>query len=240
MSHYTLEALAEYVEMQLADEDALVLEEHLADCARCADLARTAHLLTAAFDGWTAQAHGAAFLAAQLQRAVATVQRQAASAPWHDRLATWVERWAGTAEVAVRVVFEGAGQASRVVTEGLEPLTRPGTSWQFSLATAATPTRGLPGRGATPPRPTVAVAALGGAAQARVAVSGERRDVVIRLDALPATQAPPLVLLVPLAGDAEPRVTAPARQPGVEYLIARFDNVPIGSYLVAFEPVAQP
>ena len=55
MSHYSPEALAEYVEMRLADEDALVLEEHLADCSRCTELARTTHLLTVAFDGWTAR-----------------------------------------------------------------------------------------------------------------------------------------------------------------------------------------
>jgi hypothetical protein len=131
--------------------------------------------------------------------------------------------------------MEAPGQASQIVTSGLDTLLRPGTGWQFSLAPAPMPTRGLRGRGAVPPPPPTAIASLDGAAQARVAVGSERREVVIRVDRLPADRPVPLVLLVPL-GDGEPRVAAPEPQPNVDYAIARFDDVPPGQYVVAFEP----
>ena len=53
----------------------------------------------------------------------------------------------------------------------------------------------------------------------------------------PADRQPPLVLLVPVAEGGEPRVADPEQQPGAPYLVARFDNVAPGEYVVAFEPL---
>lgn len=237
LAHLSAETLLDYAEMTLPEDEQLAVEEHLDGCDRCIALMTATQHTALDLDGWTAQAHGEAYLAVQLQRALVAAQIRAADPAWQKRLATWVERWAGTAEAAVRVVLEAPGQASRIVTEGLDALTRPGTSWQFSLAPAPIPTRGLRGRGAIPPPPAVAVASLDGAAQARVAVGGERGEVVVRVDGLPADQQAPLVLLVPV-GQGEPRVAAPQQHPDAAYAIVRFEDVPPGQYVVAFEPPA--
>lgn len=232
--HLDLDTIVEYVEMALSEEQARPVELHLARCDTCTELARDAQELSSLWDGWTARTHAEAALSALMSSAVEQAVATTAGTPaMQARLARWAERWSGGVEAAVRVVVGAAGEASRVVTEGLDAIARPGTAWQFSLVPAPTPTRGARGRGAAPSQPTVAVAAIGGAAQARVAVSGERRELVVRLDGLPVDEVSPLILLVPLGGTSEAQ---PERQPGIAYLIARFEQVPAGEYLVAFEP----
>jgi hypothetical protein len=235
--HLDLDTIADYVEMKLSTGEERPIEMHLAACDYCTDLARAAQQLSDLWDGWTARSHAEAALTALLAGAV---ERAAAAATpaLQARLAQWAERWTGNVEAAVRVVVATAGQSSRVVTEGLDALTRPGSNWQFSLVPAPTPTRGARGRGAVPPQPATAVTSLGGTAQARVAVSGERREVVIRLDDLPPGQPTPMVLLVPIGKNGVPQVAEPERPPGVPYHVARFEQVPAGEYLVAFEPLA--
>jgi hypothetical protein len=233
--HYRADTLLEYFEMMLSEDEQLAVEEHLDGCARCLAVAGETQRAAAMLDGWTAQAHGEAYLAVQLQSALAAAQARTVDASWQARLARWRERWAGAVEAAVRVVVEAPGQASRIVTEGLDTLARPGTSWQFALAPAPVPTRGLLGRGAVPPPPAVAVSSIEGAGQARVAVGGDRREVVVRVDGVSVGWPLPLVLLVPLTG-GEPRLALPEPQPNVDYAIARFDDVAPGQYVVAFEP----
>jgi len=148
-------------------------------------------------------------------------------------LSAWAALWSGQAEGVVRVIMETGGSASRVVTEGLDALSRPGATWQFAPMPVGVATRGPLG-GASAPNPTVAIAS--GATQARVAITEARREVVVRIDGQPAGGQPPLVLLVPMAEDTEPRIALVQPQSGAPYLLARFSDVPAGDYLVALEP----
>jgi hypothetical protein len=231
--HIAGEVLADYSQRRLSEADELTVEAHLADCAECSGVARGALLVSDVWDAWSAEAHGAAYLASRLAQAIRQVQQTTADSGWQARLGSWAEQWTGRVEAAVRVVMEAPERASRVVTEGLEGLSRPGTGWQFAVVPVPMPTRG-PRAGGAPPGPTIALAE--GAAQARVAVGGARREIVVRLDR-PAADRPPLVLLVPVAGDGEARLAVPAPQAGTPYLIARFDDVAPGEYVVAFEPL---
>jgi hypothetical protein len=236
MNHFSTEILADYLDLNLSEDEELQIEDHLALCRDCTSTVRQQRALTEVLAGWTARAHGQAHLAAAVERALTQVEVQ--NPAWRTRLASWAERWAGAAEAAVRVVLAAPGSASRIVTEGLDALARPGAAFQFAPVPAAIPTRGPRGRGAGPPRAALAVASANGTSLARIAVGGEQREVVVRLDTLPAGAQPPLVLLAPIAGPGEPRVALPERQPGLPYWIARFDDLPPGEYLVAFEPSA--
>jgi hypothetical protein len=69
-------------------------------------------------------------------------------------------------------------------------------------------------------------------------VSGERGEVVVRRDDLPAGVEPPLVMLVPADGAGEPRLALPERTAEGETWIARFEGLGPGDYLIAFEPLA--
>ena len=138
----------------------------------------------------------------------------------------------------MRLGVEAADQAVRVVTEGLEALTTPGNQWGFALASTLESARG-PGEdqdvshGVAEPEPVspqviIRVGQVSHAATRRIQVS---------VRALPARQAPPLVLLIPATAGGVPQVAALAPRPGSAWLVAQFHNVPQGDYLLAFEPV---
>ncbi len=232
--HIPGERLADYTARRLSEAEELDVETHLAECDECSEVARGGLLVGDVWDTWTAQTHGQAYLASRLSQAIRQAQLTTANAGWQVRLASWADEWTGRVEAAVRVVMETPGSASRVVTEGLEALSRPGTGWQFAAVPVGMPSRGPRAQGAGS-SPTIALAS--GTSQARVAVGGARREIVVRLDAVPEDRQPPLVLLVPVTQDGEPRLAVPEQQPGAPYLLARFENVPAGEYVVAFEPL---
>jgi hypothetical protein len=191
------------------------VEEHLMECEPCT--ARELHRVAQVLDWWTAISHGAAaraeaFAASSIREVVARgirgTQERVHDPALGERLARWARRWEEQAQAAVRVVVEGPGTASRVVVEGLDALTRPASSRQLTPAVA--PTRGTLGA----PEPTELTLALGpGAPRARIEVSGDRGDIVVRLEPLPRGQKLPLVLLVDAQSDAPPRVDGPATSP---------------------------
>jgi hypothetical protein len=238
MNHFSVETLVDYFDELLSASEELAIEEHLADCDPCTATAREVRGLSNLWESWTAETHAWAHQNAAVIEAVGQAVAREEDPAVRARLARWAEHWAGRAAATVRVVLDATGEAARVVTGGIEALARPGQALGLDFAPAAMPepVRGGPRRPGPPSRPTVAVAPISGTAQARVAISGQQR-VVVRVDGLPPEQPPPLVLLAPAAGSGEPRVAVPSRQPGVQYLIARFDNVPPGNYLVVFEPI---
>ena len=235
--HLSPDTLASYFTHGLTDDEQLGVEEHLADCDTCTGSARVAFAAAGLIDRWTAETHGQAALQGVLAHALASTRQQPALAAMRHRLTRWAERWAGQAEAALRVMLEAPGTAARVLTDGMQDLARPGAAWQFAAAPAAIPTRGLAMRRAAL-QPIVVSAGGDGAPRARVAVSGERGEVAVRLDDVPAGVEPPLVLLVPSDGAGEPQVALPARQPDGDAWIARFEKLAAGDYLVAFEPLA--
>jgi Putative zinc-finger len=233
-THVADDLLAGYAARRLSEGDELEVEMHLAECEACTALARSALLVGDIWESWSARAHGEAYLAERLARAVERAAKLTDNAGWQARLSAWAASWSGRAEATVRVIMETSGNASRVVTDGLEALSRPGTAWQFAAVPVAVPTRGPLAGGSAPP-PTVALAT--GATQARVFVGEARREVVVRLDGQLAGGRPPLVLLVPVDEAAEPRLAVIEPRPGVAYMLARFSDVPAGDYVVAFEPL---
>jgi hypothetical protein len=81
------------------------------------------------------------------------------------------------------------------------------------------------------------VALAPGTPAAQVVVSGDAPIVEVRVDEWPSNQAPPLVLLLDTAGERSVSVRALEPQPGRSHLVARFEGVEPGTYIVAFEPV---
>lgn len=240
--HVTRQDLVAYFVGELQEDQESPIEEHLAVCDDCTSHARQLyaaqekqlHSFARVWNRWTAEEHGRAHQVAVLD---AALQAAASHNPqWGERFHQWRERWAGKAEAAVRVVMEAQETASRIITEGLETLTRPGGMWQFALQPTPVPVVGtVRTRGQTAPSP-VAVALAPGDLQARVAVSGEK-EISVRVDEWPPGQTPPLVLLISTTEKSEPQVKELERTRGATYLITRFENVEPGDYVVAFEPL---
>ena len=240
-AHLSPQTIASYFEDTLSDAALFEVEEHVSGCDACALASQQALALGDVVDQWTARAHGQAAVRSVLVQGLSLARVRATVAALQDRVAAWERRWNGQAEAALRVVMDAPGQAARVLTDGLEELARPSASWQFAPAPAAIPTRGAARRGA--PQPIVVTAGNPGGPSARVAVSGERGEVAVRIDGVPAGSEPPLVLLVPIDRGpapvaAEPRLAVPEPSPGSDAWIARFDGLGPGDYLIAFEPLA--
>lgn len=225
------ERLVDYFHGMLSDSEARTIEEHLADCDRCVELARLVRATSGTVMAWTARAHGEADRRAQLAQAVERAADRVADPEWCERLRRWKEQCAGQAAAAVRLVRGVGEQASRFITEGMETLQRPGglgpfTELAFSLPAGAVPTKGaVQTKGAVRTRGGVRVS--GGVkvktrgsvtavetrgtvgARARVEVRGDVLDV--RVSEWPPQQTPPLVILIPVGQPGEPQVAVLAR-----------------------------
>ncbi len=59
--HISPEQLADYFSGELSEDEEATLEEHLAECAECAERARNVYGLSLVVDQWTARAHGEAY-----------------------------------------------------------------------------------------------------------------------------------------------------------------------------------
>jgi len=231
--HLDAAELADYFAGLLPEDRESSLEAHFAECQHCTTQARRFHSFSPVWNRWTAQAHGEAFQRAVLVNAL---QVTAQTHPhWQERLQHWRTHWAGKAEAAVRVVMEAPGKTSHIVTEGLEALMRAGGRWQFARAPVQVPTRGGQIRGQAMPSPAT-IALASGKSKAWVAVSGED-EVSVRVEEWPTGKPPPLVLLLSTGGLGDLQVQELTKARGATYLIARFEKVPPGEYVVAFEPV---
>jgi hypothetical protein len=259
--HPGTERLVDLLHGQLAEDEARAVEEHLAECDACVDLARRVRTVSRMIDEWTAVAHGVAARQAQLARAVLLEAERQVDPRLGARLRAWADRFAGRAASAVRLVFEAPGRV-HFITEGLEALLVPGGFGPFGPPTAVTaggvvPTRGsVDTRGAVrtrgPVRARGGAGAPGGGPQgqaavavetsgdspARVVVAGDVVDVHVR--EWSEHQDPPLVMLVPGGEAGAPRVAALVRLRGTHELTARFEGVGPGDYLVAIEPIQDP
>jgi hypothetical protein len=230
--HIEPEDMADYFAGLLPEEQEEDIEEHFAGCDECTAHARRFHVFSQVWKSWTAKAHGEAYWRAMMDEAL---QQVAAQQPvWRERLQRWREQCEGKARAVVRVVMEQAGAAARIVTEGLEALLQPEEAWRFALEPVPVRVRGpVRTRGQAP----AVVALAPGVSPARIAVSSAAHTVQVRVDHWPTEKPPPLVLLIPATERGTPRIAELKRQPDVVSLIAQFEQVEPGEYLVAFEPL---
>jgi hypothetical protein len=239
-AHLSHDLIADYFAEMLSQDAQLVVEEHVADCDRCALAAQSALTAGTVVDGWTARAHGVAARNAVLAEALAAVRVQGTVAGLRQRLEAWAEQWAGEAGAALRVVLEAPGRAARVIAESATEFGPAGAAWQLAPAPAAMPTRGA-ARRTLAQQPIVVTADGPDGLRARVAVNAARGEIVVRLDDVPPGELPPLVLLIPTGDDPadarrQPRLGDPKPGPGSDAWIARFEGLGRGTYLIAFEP----
>ena len=250
------ERLVDYFHGYLTDAEARAIEEHLADCSACVDLARRVRTVSREIGSWTARSHGEAYRRAQLADAVAAAATGVVDPGWSDRLRRWTDQCAGQASAAIRLVKDVRGRAARLATEGLDGLLQPGGFGPFAepaAAGGAVMTRGaIRTRGAVRTRGGAVTTkagpnagslaaetrAEGGAPVARVAVRGDALDVTVRN--WRSGQPPPLVILIPADPSAGPPVLVELRRgPDASELTATFASIGSGDYVVAIEPAAE-
>jgi len=159
-------------------------------------------------------------------------------------------RWRKGSEGAARVILEGARSLSMVLGECSEALLRPNALWQFQPAPVGGGTPRVRGavrtRGGTRPQShqvAVESSPVPGAGLARISMHTETRTITVRVEGFPASQARPLVLLIPLKEGAEPQchelqTFGSDAHLHTADLKAEFSDVAPGDYLIMLEPLA--
>ncbi len=224
------DTLLAYAESTLSDAEQQSVEEHVAECAGCARLARQSFRFTQLAD-LSAEEHGDFVRRAAMENGLSLAEA-GAGPDLEERLAEWRTRWAGLAEAAASVALSAVDRGTRVVADGVAGLTRPGSGWQLASATAGA----IRGDASPHDSALLSTPVLATGERARLAVlGGDEPEVTVRIDGIRGDRRP-LVLLVSIDGAQPPRLETAERAAGADYLLARFDAIPIGTYLVAIEP----
>ena len=189
------------------------LEDHLAACGRCLDLAATVQNFGALWDGWTAKAHGEALTserAMALDRIRIALERAARRpAAFGGRLANWLQRLprlplSGILETAWRPV-SAAFDPVAILTHG-EARPRDAVTVHLSreqwLASVSMPPDGW----------------------LDVVISGVSQ------------QPAPLAILTAASGEGSPLVRQAVWNESTSAWVAVLSGIPSGDYLVAIEP----
>jgi hypothetical protein len=236
----TAEELVDYFDHRLEAGPERKLEEHLAACEDCSNMAREVYALSMKWDQWTARAHAdacaaeAGSLHALLARALGRIR----GALSNEQL----ERWKEGAEGAVKVIIGEAASITRIATEGLEILLRPAARWRFVPVEVSS--RGIgPSASGGPTRVTqVETSELGpGRMRARVGMDAAAGKITVSVEKYPADRNYPAVLLVPMSKGAEPELGKwkSVHDPGSKTvkLYTEFSRQKPGEYFIAFEPL---
>jgi hypothetical protein len=237
-NHLSIEALLDYSANLLSESRQCEIDEHLAECGDCTEQVRGYLETAAVIRKWNAGAHGMAFWSARLSSAIEQLESRPQPAVLRERLGQWRQRWTGQAEGVVRLVVEVPGHISRIVTDGMESLLRPGAGWVFAPVPVARPVRGAGSarlEGPSAPERARVVAACGHV-RVRIAVDDAAGEVVVRVDGMPGVAPAPLVVLLPQDPGTAPLIGEPVEVPGAAYRIVRFTDTTPGQYLVVLEP----
>jgi len=239
-THVTNTQLVDYFDKDLTGDEEDRIEIHLARCEECAQRAREAYTRCNRWEQWSARSYNEAFLRVVIRNALESVAGEVLEDDtWKGRIYHWRSASAGLADGVVKVTIEAVKNASRIVTEGMDDLLRPGARWQFTLQTDPIAVRGAAGGRKQPPK--IALAGGSGGSAARVKVEDHddsAREVVISVDQFPRSQPAPIVILTSIGnrGKDKPRILQMRRQG--QGLIARYKDLPAGEYLVVFEPLS--
>jgi anti-sigma factor RsiW len=213
-THTTPEELSQYYASELSDDQAERLEDHLAACDHCMDLAATLQNFGALWDGWTAKAHGEALTSERvmaLDRIRIALERAARRpAAFGGRLANWLQRL-----------------PRLPLSEILETAWRPGSAELEPVAILT--------HGEARPRDTVTVHLSREQWLASVSMPPDGwLDVVI--SGVAGQQPAPLAILTSASGESSPLLRQAVWNESASAWVAVLSGIPAGDYLVAIEP----
>ena len=229
MAHLTKGTFKSYLNLHLAKEMLMEVEEHLAECADCSSKVRKGKLLQFAWNTLTAEAHGQAYWQARLEGSL----NEAVSSPdyvsYRERIREWVSCWQNKAEAVLGLVFEAASEKTQILTQGWESLIRPDSKLGFAFSS-------MPIRGIEKGPITVETS---GKFNAKVTADSQKGIVTVLFRKLGVGDKPPLVMLIPESKGKKPLLAEPEQSPGSKQFIAQFSAVPSGKYLLVFEPIKE-
>ena len=245
-NHITLDDLETYVEGKLPEEDEERIEDHIGGCEACAEEVRQIRAFSAVWDDWIGTSQYDTVEQVVLQEALEAL-------PDREEVSTWVperRRDAALWELIDQSLQTAVAEARVDTPRWQERLER----WRDATARLAQELGhaladavlepGLPlatrvrGAGRETPSAGIRIALVKGpwAEQTRVDVDEHAREVSLRIDNALHGQAPPLAMLAREGHKA--RFVQLTKGLDGQSFIARFEEVELGNYLVAIEPLA--
>jgi len=229
MAHLTKETLKSYLNLCLAKEMLMEVEEHLAECIDCSSRVRAQRLFQFAWNTLTAEAHGQAYWQARLEGSLNEAVSSPDYASYRERIKEWASSWQNKAEAVLGLVFEAASEKTQILTQGWESLVRPDSKLGFAFSS-------MPIRGIEKGPITVETS---GKFNAKVTADSKKGTVTVLFLKLEPGNKTPLVMLISEVKGSRPVLAELKQPPGSKQFIAQFSNVPSGKYLLVFEPIKE-
>ena len=212
--HLTSEELSRYYASELSDLQADRLEEHLAGCDRCMELAATVQKFGALWESWTAEAHGEALAAERavaLQRVRNALERAAGRpAVYAGRLANWLQR---LPQLTLTDILERVWLPASIAPEPVAILTH----------------------GEERPRDAVAVTLSREQWLASISMPPDGW-LEISVSGIARHETAPLAILTAASGEGSPLVRQAVWNEAAHAWMAILRPLPAGDYFVAIEP----
>ena len=212
--HLTPEELSQYYASEISDVQADRLEEHLAGCARCMDLAATVQNFGVLWETWTAEAHREALAS---ERAFALDRIRGAlehavgrPAAFGGRLASWLQR---LPQLPLSGILETVWPPGSIAVGPVAILTH----------------------GEARPRDAVAVTLSREQWLASVSMPPDGW-LEIGVSGIARHEPAPLAILTVSSGEGSPLVRQAAWNEAADAWVAVLQGLPSGDYLVAIEP----
>jgi hypothetical protein len=228
--HLEVEKILAYIADKLEGEEAYEADSHLAECRGCRERAHRFFELRTDFarlwDSWSVTNIKAETLQARLIEGIGAAGITKAL---RARAEEWIKNISHRTEAALDVTLSSTERAARVVQSGLKGMFQPSSFLIFSSVESAVRLWGGSGRN------TIAVETVD-APWVRVTVDPEAGRVAVQAELTPEPW--PLVALVP----NEKRgayIQEFSRPEGADYLLAEFDDIEDGNYLLLMETASQ-
>jgi hypothetical protein len=223
--HIKTEEILAYVAGKLRDKEAFMVETHLATCAECAKRVNAHYLIRDHFDElwetWTAKRHVEELIKARIYKAS---EENDIRPELQERLKAWLARFPNRIEAALNVVIDTTKCTAEIIQEGLEALRPPGGLPAFSPVPA--PMRIL---GEEETQPASIVVESKEPPWKKVIVDPVIRQITVLIE---IQESPwPILMLTP-KGDGELLVAELRHPEGTDYLLAEFEDVPGGEFIL--------
>jgi len=227
MNHLSLNQIRIYLSDELSLEDRLDIETHIAECLHCA---RRVHALYSArinfeelWDSWTLSSHAAEF---QTLRISETIKNTSIRDSLRSRVKHWSWNIQNGVEIALGLTVDASKGLAEIIQDGLDFLGPEIDAGSFTPQPSPVTIQGD-----VDSSHLIAVE-TGGPPWTRVTTDPALRRVVVQLQ---GSQKPwPLIALVARDGSwAE--VDAFRDVEGESFLLAEFDDIPSGDFLLIIE-----
>lgn len=239
--HLTFDKIYEYINAKDITRDnyemIYEIDCHIAECEECFEKIQFLSDIKQVLNEWTPEIHGQLYRKILEDEEEKEVSKNELKTEWTTRLQNWIEKYSGKADTAVEVFMNTVENGTKLVTEGMEALTKPQPRFSFQ-GRMATATRSMTSRGLRGRRSAGNSKLEDEGTKSIISINASNKDnqhVYIELKDIDPEKIPLVMLVSQEDESAMPKVKEP-EQEGDKW-IARFEHIPSGKYILMVEPL---